>query len=63
MSDRTTQEKVCPIEYFYPRGKGYANACRGFKSKFGLHKVASENTLKRYKKNLIHVHVLSREFF
>ena len=41
----------------------YANADRGLRTKFGQHKVASENTLKRYKKILIHVHVLSREFF
>ena len=51
MSDLTTEEKVYLIECFYSRGKVYANACRGFRTKFGQHKVASENTLKRYKKN------------
>ena len=63
MSDLTTEEKVYLIECFYSRGKMYANTYRGFRTKFGQHKVASENTLRRYKKVLIHVHVLSHEFF
>ena len=41
----------------------YANAYRGFRTEFGQHKVASENTLKGIKKILIYVHVLSHEFF
>ena len=63
MSDLTTEEKVYLIKCFYSTGKEYANAYRGFRTKFGQHKVSSENTLKRYKKILIHVHVLSYEFF
>ena len=50
MSDLTTEEKVYLIECSYSRGKVYANAYRGFRTKFGQHKVASESTLKRYKK-------------
>ena len=48
MSDLTNKEKVYLIECFYSRGKVYVNAYRGFRTKFGQHKVASENTLKRY---------------
>ena len=51
MSDLTTEENVYLIECFYSRDKVYANANRGFRTKFGQHRVASENTLKRYKKN------------
>ena len=68
MSDLTTDEKVYFIKCFYSRGKVYANAYRGFRTKFGptrfgQHRVASENSLKGMKKILIHVHVLSHEFF
>ena len=49
MSDLTTEENVNLIEFFYSRGKVYANAYRGFRTMFGQHKVASENTLKSYK--------------
>ena len=54
MSDLTTEEKVKQTQTnpnFYSRGKMYANAYREFRTKFGQHKVANENTLKRYKKN------------
>ena len=62
MNHLTTEEKVYLIECLYSsRGKLYTY--RGFRTKFGQHKVAGENTLKRCKKILIHVHVLSREFF
>ena len=63
MSGLTTEEKVYLFECLYSRGKVYANAYGGFRTKFGQHKVASENTLKWGKKILIHVHVLSHEFF
>ena len=63
MSDLTNEEKVYLIECFYSRGEVYTSAFKGFRTKFGQHKVASKNTLKRYKIILIHVHVLSREFF
>ena len=51
MSDLTTEEKVYLIECFYSKGKVYANEYRGFRTKFGQHKVVSENILKRYKNN------------
>ena len=51
MNALTTEEKVYLIECFYSTGKVYANAYRGFRTKFEQHKVASENTLKRYEKN------------
>ena len=41
MSDLTTEEKVYLIECFDSRGKVYANAYRGFRTKFGQHKVFS----------------------
>ena len=53
MSDLTNEEKIYLIECFYSRGKVYANAYRGFRTKLGQHKVASENTLKRYNKKLV----------
>ena len=63
MNDLTTEEKLYLIDCFYSRGKVYAQAYRGFRTTFGQHKVASENTPKWYKKQFIHVHVLSHEFF
>ena len=63
MSDLTTEEKVYLIQCFYSRNKVYANTYRGFRTKFGQHTIASENTLNTYKKILICVHVLSHEFF
>ena len=62
MSDLIIEEKVYFIKCFYSRGKVYANAYTGFRTMFGQHKVASENTLKSYKKKIL-IHVLPHEFF
>ncbi|EZA51810.1 hypothetical protein X777_09567 [Ooceraea biroi] len=47
MSNLTTEEKIYLVECFFSRGKVYSNAYRGFRTKYGTHKVKSENTLKR----------------
>ena len=42
-----TEEKVHFIECFFSRGKIYSSAFKGFRSKYGTHKVTSETTLKK----------------
>ncbi|GAB1864039.1 DUF4817 domain-containing protein [Camponotus japonicus] len=47
MNNLTTEEKFYFIECFFSRGKIYSSAFKGFRSKYGPHKVTSETTLKR----------------
>ncbi|XP_071580738.1 uncharacterized protein [Temnothorax nylanderi] len=47
MNNLTTEEKVYLIECFFSRGKIYSSAFKGFRSKYGTHKVTSETTPKR----------------
>ena len=54
MSDLTTEEKVYLVECFFSRGKVYSDAYRGFCTKYGTHRVASENTLKRWER-IMHI--------
>ncbi|GAB1859860.1 hypothetical protein CAJAP_01098 [Camponotus japonicus] len=46
MNNLTTEEKIYLIECFFSRGKIYSSAFKGFRSKYGTHKVTSETTLK-----------------
>ncbi|EZA55091.1 hypothetical protein X777_05363 [Ooceraea biroi] len=60
MSNQTTEEMIYLVECFFSREKVYSNAYRGFRTKYGTHKVKSENTLKRIIDNFA---LLETQFF
>ncbi|XP_029679923.1 uncharacterized protein LOC115245655 [Formica exsecta] len=53
MNALSIEEKIFLIEYFYSKGKNYAETYRGFRSKYGSKKVSSQTILRSIIDNFI----------